>query len=158
MAYNIIQPPFRMKFREMPKSELKAYFQWFLNVIPSRIAELANAVRESPDFEDWRPDYTPKSLEPLGSWLAKQVDTRPRMAEELQDIAEGLSYPEEVSASQLTNRTISLAMDVGMYLSQVFLRNHPSLKWDQPFGSKRFIDYRQPVLMGFRGKVPFIPV
>ena len=43
-----------------------------------------------------------------------------------------------------------------MYLNQVFLKNHPSLKWDQPFGGKRFVDYGQPVLAGFwDGKVPF---
>ena len=48
-------------------------------------------------------------------------------------------------------------MDVGMYLSQVFLRYNSSLKWDQIFGSKRFVDYGQPVLVGF-GKVPFNPV
>ncbi len=48
-------------------------------------------------------------------------------------------------------------MDVGMYLSQVFLRNNSTLKWGQIFGSKRFVDYGQPVLVGF-GKVPFNPV
>ena len=65
----------------------------------------------------------------------------------------------EISDSELTNRTFSLAMDIAMYLGQVFLKNHPSLKWDQPFGGKRNIDYGQPVLAGFwDGKVPFNPV
>lgn len=44
-----------------------------------------------------------------------------------------------------------------MYLSQVFLRNNSSLKWDQIFGSKRFVNYGQPVLVGF-GKVPLNPL
>ncbi|HUO13993.1 MAG TPA: hypothetical protein VMX38_03320 [Verrucomicrobiae bacterium] len=35
--------------------------------------------------------------------------------------------------------------------------NHPSLKWGQVFGSEQFVDYGQPVLLGF-GKVPFNPV
>jgi hypothetical protein len=38
-------------------------------------------------------------------------------------------------------------MDIGMYPSQVLLTNHSSLKWDQPFGGKNFIDYGQPVLV-----------
>ena len=47
-------------------------------------------------------------------------------------------------------------MDIGMYVSQVFLKNHPLLKWHQPFGS---IDYGQPVLVPFHsGKVPLNPV
>jgi hypothetical protein len=32
------------------------------------------------------------------------------------------------------------------------------LGWDQIFGSKRFIDYGRPVVVGFRGKIPFNPV
>ena len=44
-----------------------------------------------------------------------------------------------------------------MYLSQVFLRNHPSLRWEQPLGTKRYVDYGQPVLTGF-GTEPLNPV
>jgi hypothetical protein len=63
-----------------------------------------------------------------------------------------------VSEGELTGRTISLSMDVGMYLSQVFLRNSSSLRWDQIFGSRRFIDYGQPVLVGFTSNVSLNPV
>src|SRR5258707_224803 len=45
---------------------------------------------------------------------------------------------------ELTPRTFSLSADVGMYLCQVFVHNHPSLTWAQPMGSKRFIDYGHP--------------
>lgn len=44
-----------------------------------------------------------------------------------------------------------------MYLSQVFLRNHPSIQWNQEFGNKNFVDYRQPILIGF-GSASFNPV
>jgi hypothetical protein len=40
-------------------------------------------------------------------------------------------------------------MDVGVYFSQVFVTNHPSLRWEQPMGSKRFVDYGQPMLVNF---------
>lgn len=84
------------------------------------------------------------------------MTTRPRDEEELQKVA-SLPFPSEVPNRELTNRTISLAIDVGMYLSQVFRRSHPSLKWDQVLASKRSIDYGQPVLLGF-GRVPLNPV
>jgi len=39
------------------------------------------------------------------------------------------------------------------------LRNHTSLKWDQPFGNKKFIDYEQPDMVGgFAGDIPWNPV
>ena len=48
-------------------------------------------------------------------------------------------------------------MDVGFYLSQVFIRNHPSLKWPQYLGGKTRVDYGQPLLVGF-GVLSFNPI
>lgn len=146
--YTIIQPPFTLKFREMSKRELRDYFKWFLQSIPERISALADAVRETGGFQDWEPDYSPESLGPLGDWFSRQVETRPKTAKELDEIHELCGYPIVGRERQLTNRTISIAIDVGMYFSQVLLHNHPSLKWELPLGSKNFADYGQPVLKG----------
>ncbi len=156
IAYEPIDPPFTLRFWEMSKKELKDYDRWFHDVMPERINELANAVKSSPGFEGWKPDYTPTSLNALGGWFATQVDTRPRAQDEIGEMA----AKSVVSKSDwdLTNRTISLAMDIAMYLSQVLLRNHPSLRWDQQFGSKKYVDYGQPVLAGFPDDIPMNPV
>ena len=157
--YGTIQPPFTLKFHDMPKKELKAYFKWFQEIMPERIEELASAVQSSPGFENWRPDFSPNSLNALGEWFATQIETRRRTKEEIDEFNAQTPYPIEISDRELANRTFSRAMDIGMYLSQVLLRNNPPLKWDQPFGSRRFIDYGQPVLVPFHhGKVPFNPV
>jgi hypothetical protein len=44
-----------------------------------------------------------------------------------------------------------------MYFAQVVLKNLSGTRWDQVFGSKAFVDYGQPVIVGF-GKVPLNPV
>lgn len=157
MTYAIIQPPFTLKFREMPKKELKTYFVWFHDVLPQRVDQLARAVQQTAGYEAWQADFSPASLELLGSWFAAQVETRPRTQEEIQEIASRSSFTINISGENLTNYTFSLAMDVGMYLSLVFMENHSALRWDQLFGSKQNAHYGQPVLMGF-GKVPFNPV
>lgn len=157
MPYATIQPPFTLKFREMSKQELKDYCRWFFDVLPERTKELAEAVRQTPGFETWQPDQTAASLDTLGKWFANQVETRQRTHDERQDIASRSAYPIGIPNEELTNRTFSLAMDVGMYLSQVLMKNYPSLRWEQAFGNKKFIDYGQPTLVGF-GAVPFNPV
>jgi hypothetical protein len=157
MSYAIIQPPFTLKFREMSKKELKDYFDWFQKILPQRLDELTKAVREVPGFDGWQPDLSPASLELLGDWFASQVEIRPRTQDEIEEIESRSVHPIEIPSEELTNRTFSLAMDIGMYLSQVFLTCYPSLRWEQPFGSKRFVDYGQPVLAGF-GAAPFNPV
>lgn len=155
--YSIIQPPFTLKFDEMSKADLKAYYKWFMEAIPRRTAELADAIREKEGFQKWRPDNSPSSLEMLGKWFSGEVEVRERTAEEIPKLAGPSGLEIELPGPELTNRTFSLAMDIGMYLSQVFLKNHPSLKWNQPFGSRRFVDYGQPVLIEFTS-APFNPV
>ena len=157
MSYSIIQPPFTLVFREMSKQELRDYFQWFMDVLPQRINELAGAVRRTHDFATWQPDHTPASLDVLGNWFAAQVETRLRTPKELQEIEKKLVFPMEIPREELTDRTFSLAMDVGMYFSQVLIKSHPSLRWELPTRNKRFADYGQPVLVGF-GRVPLNPI
>lgn len=157
MNYPTVQPPFTLAFREMSKNELKAYNEWFHKVMPERIQVLTAAVKSTSGYEHWAADMSPESLEVLGDWFLAQVETRQRSQAEIQGIQNRSEFPINVSGDELTNKTFSLAMDVGMYMSQVFLKNRHSLQWSQPFGNKKFIDYGQPVLTGF-GAVPFNPV
>ena len=157
MPYTTIRPPFTLKFREMSKKELREYFSWFFEVLPQRMELLAVAVRATPVYDVWEPSLTPASLDMLGDWFAGQVETRPRAPEKLREISSLSPYPKEIPNNELTDRTFSIAMDVGMYLSKVLLENHPSLRWEQPLSNKHFIDYGQPVLVGF-GVAPFNPV
>lgn len=48
-------------------------------------------------------------------------------------------------------------MDIGIYLSQVLRQSFPTLRWEQHFESKQFVDYGQPILVGFH-TTPFNPV
>lgn len=157
MTYSIIQPPFTLNFKEMSKKELKNYFNWFHGILPSRLDELKRAVQVTSGYELWSGNFAPESLNLLGEWYAIQVETRPRTNEEIAEIENRLTFPIAIPKVDLTKRTFSLAMDVGMYLSQVFLKNHSGLHWDQPLNNKKFVDYGRPVLLGF-GVVPFNPV
>lgn len=157
MTYGTIQPPFTLRFREMSKSELKGYFAWFQDILPRRIGELTKAIKLTPGFESWEADFSADSLDRLGQWFASQVETRGRTEDEIRDVSSRASMPIEIPREEMTNRTFSLAMDTGMYVSQVFLTNHPALKWGQQFGNIKGADYRQPVLVGFNPS-PFNPV
>ena len=141
----------------MPKSELEAYHAWFARVLPERILELEREVRRSPAYADWHPNGSPASLEALGEWFRTQVAVRARTEAEIEDVELKLTFPIEVPGEQLTNRTFSLAMDIGMYFGQVILKNLGGTKWDQPLHNLKFADYGQPVIMGF-GAVPLNPI
>jgi len=174
MPYHPIKTPFlSLDIRNMSKKELKSHFNWFLEIIPERMKKLARTVRETPGFEGWKSDCTPDSLGPLGEWLGMQVETRPVTNEEILEFEqyrqeqlkkfkgnfnqESLLKVLEPPNEKLTDRTVSIIMDVGIYLSQVLMRNHLTLRWELPLGSKRFVDYGRPVLAGF-GRVSMNPM
>src|SRR4051794_11139445 len=113
MPYETIKPPFTLNFPEMSRGELKMYFRWFVDVLPCRIQALSGAVMDTPAYEVWMPDNTPESLELLGTWLAGQVEARPRTMQERQAIEARSIYPVEIAHEELTNRTFSLAVDIG---------------------------------------------
>jgi hypothetical protein len=157
MDYSSIQPPFDLKFREMSKADLVAYREWFHTALRDRTAELARAVKNTTGFESWAPDLTPDSLGPLGDWFRRNAETRKRTDAESGEIKARLSFPIEISGDELTNRTFSLAMDIGMYFGQVIVKNVPGTKWDQIVKNPRFADYGQPVIAGF-GNLSLNPV
>lgn len=155
--YPIIAPPFTLKFREMSKNELEDYNRWFLSQIPERIAILEKTVQSTRGFEDWKADYRPESLDKLGEWFVCQVAKRKRTEEETKKIyakAPDWFKAVEINDWELTNRTFSIAIDIGMYVSQVFLKNNPGLSWEHTTkGSKKWVDYGQPVIKGSGIKV-----
>jgi hypothetical protein len=157
MSYATIQPPFSLRFREMPKAELRAYLDWFLGQIPERIAQLEQEVRLASAFYDWAANKSPDSLTALGAWFVTQVETRKRTTDEMAALRASGSFPVNIPEDELTNRTFSLAMDLGMYLAETLRAQHPKLKWQQPLDDPKFADFGQPVLVGF-GAVPLNPV
>jgi hypothetical protein len=157
MTYAIIQPPFTLQFRGMSKKDLQAYGAWFHQVTPERIAELTKTVKGTPGYEGWEPNAAPDSLEVLDRWFEGQVETRKKNTDEIEETRSKLTFPIDIPEEELTNKSFSLAMDIGMYFAQVILKNLPGTRWDQPLRNKRDADYGQPVIMGF-GTVPLNPV
>jgi hypothetical protein len=156
MAYEIIQPPFTLRFREMSEKELKEYNAWFHRVTPERVAALEAEVRKGPGLSAWTADRSPGSFDTLGPWFASQVETRPRTPEEKDAILSTTPWV-TVPDKELTNRTFSIAYDVGIYFGLGVLAARPSAKWEQPLDNKKFADYGQPVVGGL-GPVPLNPI
>lgn len=157
MMYETIQVPFTLKFREMSKQELGDYGRWFHASIEQRISQLQEAVRATPGYENWTATYQHESLDALGDWFAAEVSTRPRTEEEIAELQGRSALLSSVPAVDLTNKSFSLAIDVGMYFARTLERAYPQLIWEQPLDNKKFADYGQPVLTGF-GPVPLNPV
>ncbi len=160
--YDLIQLPLTSMPREMNKKEIAQYGEWFVKQIPHRMQVLHEAVTKSKRFRTWIADYSPESLEQLGKWFAGQVECRdlePAEREEWMEKAVWWVREVKPQLKVLTDRTNAIAVDVGMYLSQVLIRNVGGLYWENvDKGPRANIDYGQPVVAGFRKGVQFNPV
>ena len=150
MTYRLISPPFTLKFREMPKAELRAYFSWYLEQIPSRLDALQYLVRESDGRDRWNADRTPASLIELGAWFTDAIEVCPANTNSQNHSLDEPFLPKIYTHSELTAKTFSIAVDIGMYISQVLISEIKSLQWTQNLQTKADIDYGQPVLGKFR--------
>lgn len=157
--YHLIDPPGSKSFREMSSAEAADYFAWHLSSMDSRISMLEGLVwKERPELE-WRADFSEGSLTPLGTWWGTSVETRPRTDEDRELLfSAGPARLAIVDTRdwELTERTFSIAVDVGMYIAKVLLCDNPNFSWRLEKGNRRGISYNQPVLVG-TGYSPFNP-
>jgi hypothetical protein len=157
--YELIHPPCSLNFEELTKEQAREYFNWYLEKIPIRVQILANYVSSFPEYTQWKTDFLPNSLAPLGTWFVSQVTTRQRSDEEIQRIYSkapawfsGITIPRE----DLSVLAVSISMDIGMYVGQIMLNAFSDLSWKLITKSKNHVDFQQPVLSG-KGKLHFNP-
>jgi hypothetical protein len=158
--YIMIHLPLPLPFREMSKKQANEFLSWFQEQIPSRHLILTHCIQSSPGYQTWEPDLTLESLDGLGKWFFSHIETRKRSKTEFNSIYQhspAIFSSIEVPDWELTYQTFSISIDIGMYLSQILQKNILGLKWDLGKGSKKNIDYQQPVLVG-TGKLVFNPI
>lgn len=157
--YSLVQPPSDLEFHKWPKAECLAYAAWFHETDSERVAELTRAVQATSGFEAWLPDETPESLDTLGRWFEREVEVRPKTETELKEeqILAGEFGTDIVEPTTLTNRTFSLAMDIGRYFARVIQKAVPEAKWSLRVTGRTYADFGQPTLVGL-GPPPLNPV
>jgi len=147
--YQLATPPISDDFAKLTKDQLWAYAKWFHEVMPARLQMLKDVVTSTPGFESWPADFKPASLADLGRWCLGTAASRKRSAQEMAELGRQSPFQIEHSQAELTDETISIALDTGMYLGEVVIKSIPGTHWGQDMSSRRSIDYGHPVVMGF---------
>lgn len=154
--YPLIEPPLKFKpFLEMSKEEADRHFHWFVHESPIRIRLLFDLIKSTrASTKDL--DYTPESLVPL--WKATSRFMKKETYTRAERKAFYNSLPEQwrqidFKTERLTTATRGLAIDIGFYIAEVFLRRYPPVKWI--LWRKKDSVFNRPVLGGF--KAPLVP-
>lgn len=150
-TYQLINPPFLIS-EKTTKKEAKEYYRWFLSVLSERVQTLETYVRNShkKSFPDWKADFSPASFADLGEWFAYHASKMEVPKKYLEMAHQNTPFLRDVEIENwtLSELTISLSMDIGIYYGQALRSYVDDLYWDiHPSRSKYFIDYHQPVLI-----------
>lgn len=130
--YNIIDNlPFSYDFSKRSIKELRQYRAWFFDNKQSRLDELNALIHRTPGYADWKMDYSKESLFQLGEFLKHVVEIRPLSPEVYKQQREYFPPEIDILDWELTPRTVSILIDLGMYVGDVLIKNHPGLKWIQ---------------------------
>lgn len=112
--YVFIDLPVGGDLSKEPIGKVRLYNQSFHAVMPQRTQILEDEDRRSASTSEWRADRTPQSIYTLSPWFAEQVQTRPRRDEERVWLERAGQRILASGPRCLTDRTESLAIDVGM--------------------------------------------
>ena len=157
--YRIFQPPQPLNFYEWTTQEARTYFNWFIAQIPERL-KMLRTLAVDLGVSETSLDLTPESMPALGFLLGSMTSKR------IKDVAETLSereaqpewmrpYLEDWTLSQ---ETLSVCVDCGIYFAEALRLRHPKLKWDFVRRGKSNIEFHQPVLVPFPHGVELNPV
>ena len=114
--------------RNQNARQLRAFKEWFFDNKEQRLAELQNTYHA---FCGKYLDYTPESLKGLGEFFMQAIDKEKKSPEEYE--AERAKFPAYIPIPEetLTIRSLSLAVDAGIYWGEVMIRNHKNMHWEQ---------------------------
>ncbi len=157
MMHTTAYTPVTTAFASMTTKELDAFYEWFMLNKAYCLDDLIQAVWQTPGYEDWRADFSPKSLDILAEWLEFKM-AKLNLSSKGSTLAEGSAASaagDEVS--DISDEEKSLTVLVGMYYGEVTVRNNARLTWSQLKGNKKQADYGQPVISA-SGTLPTNPV
>jgi hypothetical protein len=156
--------PFEARdFHNLSRAQTEQFFKKFVDAIPDRMKELEAFVRERRPA--WRPDFSERAFVTLGEVFEETIESVPRTAAEMKaDLEHQRRVQPEILALlgeavrdwELSDRTLSLAYDSGIYLGQDLMSKEPRMHWR--VGTIRDSNMHHPVLAAPRDgrKAPFI--
>lgn len=132
--YQIINNlPIDYNFQSKTKDELKLYGIWFKENKDIRLNYLIELVKSTPNYQDWKADFSISSLKELGKWLKENIETETLSAEEYKLRKSKVPEWIDVLNWDLTIKTRSILVDAGIYFGEAFVKTHKKYKWEQYF-------------------------
>lgn len=155
--YQLNLPP---DFESLDKKQAGEYLTQYVRAIPKRVKQLEGIVRSERSFSAWKAIGTKEAMTKLGQWLKKHTRTRKLTRVEMEQQQALFQEPPWNQALEsgslnlddwtLDERSLSLAMDTGIYFAKSLLEVNPEIPWKVE-QNKSAVYYRRPILAISKG-------
>ena len=159
LTYELFSPPITRNFTEIKPKEAHQYFEWFVAEIPNRLFQLQKLVDQTSD-QKIELNKKPFSLMSIDIWFPPQVEVRSKTLDKQK--LERLEVPgwlfPFITDDILTEMTISICVDTGIYFAEVLITENHDLQWHFLRSPKRAADLYRPVLKVPNNKIWLNPL
>ena len=133
MIYKMQIPPFPVKsFDLLTTRQAKEIFKWYTDDIPARLDQLQKCI-DADVNGTVQLTRGKDSLRPLWSWLVANIQlqelTESDLKESLDAVPKWLHEYIVAGKYKLTTESLSIGMDVAIYLGEVFVHEFPQIYW-----------------------------
>lgn len=145
MEYKLFSLPYlpqELDFRVLTTAQARENFEAFVPRIAERLHCLTFLIQlEHPE---WRADLSEMSLAVLGEWYARHVEQRGATEKEMNSLRRGLGPLADLAevSLQFTPMTLSIGVDIGIYIGECIRMRCPASAW------KLQRRMKQPVVAG----------
>jgi hypothetical protein len=154
-------PPFALLQNLDPKAltdhEALVFVRRFIDSIPERLDILCARV---PGIDPANL-FSNRSLELIEEWMPTVVSSRPETTEEIEEKTRQFAGKWSFLAAEtrvLTDQSLYIGCDVGIFLGEHMKSMRPSLQWMRQKGIQRELTYNHPVLGKFKGDANYSPI
>jgi hypothetical protein len=164
-TYDILIPKLDKSIFALTEEEAEAYFQWFMERVPERVAYVSKVCASELGISEDRLDCSPESLVLLWRWFILRGKTETVPEPEDRQLKNTQKSAIARIERQLTLETEYIIRDIGMYFGETLRKNNSSLYWTYYTTPTTDFYQNHPLLMGFisrKGesvfKMPFEPI
>ena len=134
----VINKPYEI----MNKKEVNMYFEWFMSIKDTRLKYLMKRIFDSEEII-----FSEKNIQALHYLMAENIHERLKTEEEIKEELEmapdELKSTHQVHPKRLIEPTMSISIDIGIYLGEFLLHEFDDLKWNI-HKDDRLLQYGRP--------------
>lgn len=145
MNYSVINNlPIDFCYRDYSLESLKNNADWFFENKSTRLEILKTAV--SSQYQCYFLDYSCDSLILLAKWLNSTFEKVPLTTSQLEEKRAKTASYIDIEDWRLSDISLSMVFDVGVFLGEMMIYNHQGLEWQQYLKNTKNNDYGHMII------------